>query len=99
MLVLRTDDGMGARTWLASEPARGPLAAGVRAAHVRGAARPTAMVRSVGCPATVDGQDGASEIAGLRVGEHERGAPASSPGAAGRPRGISAVQKRKYLIP
>src|SRR5258707_7949278 len=74
MLVLRTDDGMGARTWLASEPARGPLAAGVRAAHVRGAARLTAMVRSVGCPATVDGQDGAMGIAGLRVGEHERGA-------------------------
>ncbi len=32
------------------------------------------MVRSVGCPATVDGQVGASAIAGLRVGEHERGA-------------------------
>lgn len=32
------------------------------------------VLRSVGCPAAVDGQDGAGEIAGLRVGEQEAGA-------------------------
>ena len=52
------------------------------------------VLRSVGCPAAVDGQDGAGEIAGLRVGEQE-GRAGDLAGRGPPAQGISAVRNRR----